>query len=742
MESVVTLPTANATRRRVGVRRLPRTALRAILYWLLAAPPILSALAPHQRTDQAPTLQPRRTEESRRRLETLVILLAASGLGAIALARTAEARREAERQSCRRLDLLRLVSDNVPSPIFLKAPDGRYLLCNAAFEQLVGRPRQAIVGHDVGELLPPIEAGRHLAVDQDLLTSGGARQYECRAETPAGPRDLLVVKAAVRDEEDAVGITAAIVDITEIRAREREQRRTLETVRKAKEEAEAGTRAKSDFLAVMSHEMRTPLNAVLGATDLLLDGHLSREQREQAETARTAGRALLDLIDDILDFSRVEAGRVDLERIGFDPRRLAHDTVALVAGAAREKGLALSCEVSSDVPRQVAGDPGRLRQVLLNLLSNAVKFTERGRIEVELSLEKREPDQVVLRLRVRDTGVGIAPELVPRLFEPFTQGDNSTSRRHGGTGLGLAIARRLVELMGGTIEVATAPGQGSEFSCTLRLREASALEPSHGDDAPAQAVRTAARSRRVLLAEDNLPNQRVTRAQLERLGCVVDVAGDGDEAVRAATARRYDVIFMDCQMPGLDGFNATHEIRRREGAGPRVPIVALTANALRGDSERCLAAGMSDYLAKPADLRSLAAALERHAPALAVMAAPTWQPSSLIDVSALASLRSIEETEPGFLAMLVREFDHGFRERLVDMQAALRESDAASLRASAHNLKGGARILGARAMAGLCDAIESLADERAFARAADVVVRLEREHEALMPALREGATRA
>jgi PAS domain S-box-containing protein len=744
MESVAALQPTRAVRRRPGVRRLARTAKRAALYWLVAAVLIFSAVALHEREDQALGLRPLHARGMQPRGATLLfVLLAASGLGAIPFARAAEGRREAEAQSRRHLELLHLVSDNVPSPIYLKAPDGRYLLCNLAFERLVGRPRDAIVGHNVDELLPRAEADRHGAVDQDLLRGGATRQYECRADLPDGPRDLLVVKAAVRDEEAVVGITAAIVDITEIRTREREQRRTLETLRKAKEEAEAGTRAKSDFLAVMSHEMRTPLNAVLGATDLLLDGGLSREQREQAEMARTAGRALLELIDDILDFSRVEAGRVDLERIPFDPRRLVRDTVAFVAGPAREKGLALSCQVSSEVPRHVAGDPGRLRQVLLNLLSNAIKFTERGGIDVALELESREVDEVVLRLRVRDSGVGIAPDLVPRLFEPFTQGETSTSRRHGGTGLGLAIARRLVGLMGGAIGVASLPGQGSEFSCTVRLGEATGIECPEPDDAPAPApAGTPLPRRRVLLAEDNLTNQRVTRAQLERLGCVVDVAGDGNEAVRAAAARRYDVVLMDCQMPGLDGFGATREIRRREGDGPRVPIVALTANALRGDRERCLAAGMSDYLAKPADLRSLAAALGRLAPVAQAARPPTPTPppaSRLVDVAALASLRSIEETQPGFLAILVREFDQGFRDRLVDMQAALREGDTASLRSAAHSLKGAARILGALGMADLCRNIEAFADEQASGRIAEALSRLEREHEALMPALREAA---
>jgi CheY-like chemotaxis protein/HPt (histidine-containing phosphotransfer) domain-containing protein len=397
--------------------------------------------------------------------------------------------------------------------------------------------------------------------------------------------------------------------------------------------------------------------------------------------------------------------------------------------------------VSGDVPGQVAGDPGRLRQVLLNLLSNAVKFTERGRIDVTLDLAAREATGIVLRLRVRDTGIGIDPELVSRLFQPFTQGETSTSRRFGGTGLGLAIARRLVGLMGGSIEVSSVPGEGSEFACTVRLGEASAQECAGPQAGPVlDAIAAPTRARRVLLAEDNVANRRVTKAQLERLGCIVDLAADGAEALRAAGGRRYDVIFMDCQMPGIDGFGATREIRRREGEGPRVPVVALTANAMRGDRERCLAAGMSDYLAKPADLLSLAAALERHAPAgrsRHPALQPTCSPPRLVDMSAVASLRSIEDAEPGFLATLIREFDQGFRERLIDMQTAVRGSDGAALRSAAHSLKGSAGIVGAVAMADLCRHLEALAEEGTLEGAGDALGRLEREHEALMPALRE-----
>jgi len=662
------------------------------------------------------------------------LLVAASGGVALALARSVEARRRAERHAGKQLVLFQLVSDTVPTPIFFKDVDGRYLACNLAFERLMGHPREAILGRRVEDLLSPEEVERHAEVDRALLSDGGTRHYEARfGGSGAHGREYLVAKSAVRDErERVVGVTAALVDITERKAAEREVRRSLEVLRQSKEAAEAGTHSKSEFLAVMSHEMRTPLHAVLGATGLLLDGTLSAEQREQAGMIRTAGQALLDLIDDLLDFSRIEAGRLDLERVAFDPRRLAEDTVALVLATAEGKGLELACRVEPDVPRRVSGDPGRLRQVLLNLLTNAVKFTARGQITAVFELGAQDADGIVLRLRVRDTGVGIAPGFLPHLFEPFTQGESSTRRRHGGTGLGLAITRRLVELMSGTIEASSTPGEGSEFTCTVRLGEASP-DPPPPRSSPE-------RRPQVLLAEDNLVNQRVTRAQLARLGCDVDLAGDGQEAIAAVARRRYDVIFMDCQMPGVDGFDATREIRRREAEGPRVPIVALTANALRGDRERCLAAGMDDYLAKPTDLGLLQQTLERHAkpaPDEKPIAPASESGARLVDQQALSTLKDLERDGPGFLAVLVHDFDEGFRERLGDMQLAARENDGAALRGAAHSVKGSAGIVGAEAMASLCQRLESLGAEGQATGADALIASLAHEHEAVMSVLRE-----
>jgi len=686
----------------------------------------------------------RRAASSRRRNATVsVLLLIASAAGAMAIARAAEARRNAEAAAHRQLALFQRVSDNVPTPICLKDADGCYLGCNAAFETLVGRSRDAIRGRDVRAVLPEGTTRLHEQADRDVLHDGIALQYEAQVTGHDGRgRDLLISKTPVRDEEGrVVGLTAALVDITERKGSERELRRSLEALRVAKEAAEAGTRAKSEFLAMMSHEMRTPLHAVLGGTALLAEGPLDGQQSEQVAMIGTAGRTLLDLIDDLLDFSRIEAGRLHLDRIAFDVRRLCEETLTLTARQARDKGLELSCVIDDDVPRCVTGDPGRLRQVLLNLIANAVEFTERGWVRARVERARCDNDGIALRLRVQDSGPGIPAELLPRLFEPFAAAEMSAARQGGGVGLGLALTRRLVERMGGAIEVTSTPGQGSEFSCTLRLGAAPSGEEVQAPGAAPQSLGNGPCS--VLLVEDNLVNQRVTSALLARLDCRVEVASDGVLALEALAQRRYDAVLMDCRMPGMSGYEATREIRRREGSGPHVPIVALTANALRGDRERCLAAGMTDYLAKPVDLASLARVLGRHV-AQADTPASTAEAlrATLVDEQALANLRMLERDGPGFLATIVREFDESAQERLGDMRLAARVGDGEGLHGAAHGLKGSAGIFGANGITELCRRLEQMASAGSVGEASPLIAQLAHEHEAVMTVLREAAASA
>jgi signal transduction histidine kinase/CheY-like chemotaxis protein len=379
----------------------------------------------------------------------------------------------------------------------------------------------------------------------------------------------------------------------------------------ARRQAEAASIAKSQFLATISHEIRTPMNGILGTTELLLDSALTPSQRHYAKTAHRSATALLALVDDVLDFSRIEAGKLTLRQTPFDLRALVGDAVDLMAAVARDKPILLDCSLPDALPARVAGDAVRVRQLLINLLNNAVKFTDRGRIDVEVSLLDVGADGVLrLRFDVRDTGIGIAPEHLASVFDAFTQADASTTRRHGGSGLGLAIAKELVELMGGRLGVDSRLGAGSTFWFELSLQPAD--DASEAVSQP-QPFDEGVLSARVLLAEDDTINQMVVEAMLTRLGCEVDIAEDGAAACTAAAQTRYDMILMDCHMPVMDGFEATRRIRDDEARSraPRTPIVALTADALAGDRERCLDAGMDDYLTKPVSGATLAGAVER-----------------------------------------------------------------------------------------------------------------------------------
>jgi CheY-like chemotaxis protein/HPt (histidine-containing phosphotransfer) domain-containing protein len=597
-------------------------------------------------------------------------------------------------------------------------------------------------------------------------------------------------------------------------------------------------------------------------TGLLLDTPLDADQQEYARAARSSGEALLHVIDDILDFSKIESGNLELEEVEFDPRALVDDTIALVAEGAHAKGLELTALVAADVPRSLVGDPGRLRQVLLNLLSNAVKFTAKGEVSAALRAGPRDGNRVLVHLGVRDTGVGIDPARLDRLFTAFTQADSSTTRRYGGTGLGLAITRRLVERMGGRIEVESEPGRGSLFQCEIQLgaakaaasgpdaegltgrrvfvlddsrasraalsetllawgvvveeaagpgqaaagleagqalpdvvlvdahpegedgiaflralrsqphlahlpavvmvgfgatavaREAraagatavlakpirqsqlldclrSALDPAwvEGRPAPSCPGRAHFPGRRVLVVEDNPVNQRVAAAQLGRLGCEVDVAGNGLEALAALSRQVYHLVFMDCRMPEMDGFTAVRTFREREGRARRTPIVAMTANALKSDREACLAAGMDDHVAKPARPEDLARMLERWGGGAGTLAdgrsgapsAPdetrpepktamggTALSSPVLDPAVLQSLRDLEASaEPGLLHEVLQTFRDTASAKIVALRDAARAGDVEALELAAHSLKGSCGMVGAWAMFDRCGALEA-----------------------------------
>jgi PAS domain S-box-containing protein len=480
---------------------------------------------------------------------------------------------------------------------------------------------KAMLGHDEDEIGPALKEWSDRVHPEDLdmalamvnaHLSGITPHFEVTFRFRHKDGHYLWMLSRGLAVRDAAGKAVRMVGThTDVSA----QKRAEEALIQLKDAAEAANRAKSEFLANMSHEIRTPMNGVLGMLTLALDTPLSEEQHEYLDLARSSADALLHILNDILDFSKIEAGRMDVHLEGIDPRELANELARFLEPRCREKGLSFVCKIDPTLPARVLADPVRLRQVLVNLLGNAIKFTARGEICLSLRRET-DPSGDALRIGVSDSGIGIAPERQAEVFKAFTQADNSITRRFGGTGLGLTISNRLVQLMGGhmgsasQLRLDSELGRGSEFFFTLPLLEptASAATPEVSPDTAAETTRPL----HILLAEDNPINQKLAVTLLGRAGHRVSVAEDGDAALRALAQESFDLILMDMQMPGLSGLEATRQIRANAGANldtPRVPIVALTANAFAEDRDACMAAGMDGFVSKPIRREELFAAI-------------------------------------------------------------------------------------------------------------------------------------
>jgi PAS domain S-box-containing protein len=696
-------------------------------------------------------------------------------LGVVIVSRDITDRKRAEEQLRKSETQFRLLWEKSRDGMRLSDAEGRILMVNNGFCELVNLSRAELEGNTIAVVYKNALQSHELKNYKDRFADRGVAAYvekedllwndravwfavsNAFIEGGGQPPILLSIFRDITERKVAEGQLARHAsDLFIAKSKAEEQARMLEIqaveLRQAKEEALQASQFKSEFVANMSHEIRTPMNGVIGMTGMLFDTPLTAEQREYADIIRTSGDALLSIINDILDFSKIEAGKMSLECIDFDLRTTVEEAVDLLAPKAHEKSLDLSCVVYDDVPGALNGDPGRLRQILVNLVSNAVKFTEKGEVSVRVTLQEDLVDSVRLRFEVADTGIGISADARGRLFQAFSQADGSTTRKYGGTGLGLRISKQLVELMRGSIDVRSEPCTGSTFWFTARLaRQVLATEPGHHElntggngkqpgpqettlQSHSPNVAVAVRALRVLVAEDNMANQKVALKMLTKLGCRADVVANGQEAVDALRTVPYDLVFMDCNMPDVDGFTATEMIRKMEANDKHTVVIAMTANALKGDRDRCLAAGMDDYVSKPVSQKALEdivnewrektmqessagiAATERHR--------DVEEPA--IDRARLDELAELgDEEDPEWIMSILQKFEEDTASRVVKLVVAAETGDAPALGQTAHALKGSCSNLGAMQMASIAEGLQALGQSGSTTGAADMVHALE-----------------
>ncbi|RSZ60240.1 response regulator [Massilia atriviolacea] len=550
----------------------------------------------------------------------------------------------------------------------------------------------------VNSVLKRDAEGRPLLIQMSVFNASERRRYE---------RELLQAKRAA--EQAAVTLEQRVQERTSLLA-------------DALAHAEAAVHAKNDFLANMSHEIRTPLNCILGMAALALEGAPDARQRNYLDKIGQSGQHVLSIVSEILDFCKMEAGKLQIEQLPLDMRSTIAEVAAGFVVMAREKGLALKVRIDDSVPERAVGDPLRIAQILGNYIGNAIKFTERGEVSIDACLVGTERERMRVRIEVRDSGIGLSPEEQQNLFQPFHQADSSTTRKYGGTGLGLAICRQLADMMDGTVGVTSARGVGSLFWFEVLVAAPAPtmlpeLAPSRAQAGRYEAVeRTMARlaGRRLLLAEDNPLNQELTRILVERAGATMALAGNGAEALVALAGGDFDCVLMDVQMPVMDGLNAARHIRA-DARLNHLPIIAMTANAFKSNRDDCLAAGMDDFLVKPIEAglfyRTVAHWIDggdaRLAPPSAEGAAAA-APGESGETMSLSVLAALVDNDPDTMSRLLRIFLDNAASTIGELEAALGAGSLAALKTLGHRLKSSARAVGAMRLADACQALEEL----------------------------------
>lgn len=658
--------------------------------------------------------------------------------GAFGVLTDVSERRLAEQELARQRDFALQIMNNMAQGLAVTDADDRLEYVNPALAQMLGYPAETLIGKYPGDYMAA-EDWAALEAAWDRRDAGASFTVEARLRRADGGVLYALITAAPRlSDGHTAGSIIVVTDLTE-------RKRMEEALALARDQALEASRLKSEFLATMSHEIRTPMNSILGMTELLLDTDLDDEQGELAAGAQDAAQALLAIIDDILDFSKIEAGKLVFEDVDFEVAKVVQKAADLLATKARAKGLELRVLIAPETPQWLRGDPFRLRQVLVNLISNAVKFTNRGEVVVEVAPERLAVEYASLYFSVTDTGIGLSETARRRLFQPFTQADGSMTRRYGGTGLGLAICKRLVEMMGGEIGAESTEGEGSVFWFTAHLAYASGHHPAQlsvqeGVAAAQDGAETV--FARILLAEDNPVNQKLGELQLRKLGFDVIAVGHGKAALEAylQNPQAYDLILMDYQMPQMDGFEATRAIRQAEAdLGRHVPIIAMTASALQGDREACLAAGMDDYISKPVRWADLQAVVKRWVgraasgpravePASAEAAAAPVEAADVLDRTTLRNLRRLApRANPRALVELIETFLESTAARLPDLREAIGRNDSQAIAQIAHSLKGSTGSFGALRLSGLFAQLEARGKTNALDGAADRLAEIEAE---------------